>query len=129
VSLTASDHILGIPVGSTAPAFLTVLAVHVTAGLTAVVSGAGAALTPKGPGRHARFGRVYYRAIVVVFATATVLTAMRWQQNWYLLAIGVAAFTAGTVGYLARRRHWPGAATGPATEPTSPAWACRTSHC
>jgi hypothetical protein len=33
---------------------------------------------------------------------------MRWRQDYRLLAIGVAAFTAATIGYLHRRRHWPG---------------------
>ena len=50
--LTAS-RILGDQVGSTAPVFLAVLAVHVTAGLTAVITGAAAALSPQGrPASH-----------------------------------------------------------------------------
>jgi len=70
-------------VGSTAPVFLAFLAVHVLAGLTAVITGAIAALVRKGGPRHIRAGRWYYRAITVVFAAAT-------------------------VGYLHRRRHRPG---------------------
>ena len=105
--LTAS-RILGAQVGSTAPAFLAFLAVHVIAGLTAVASGAIAALARKGSPRHIRAGRWYYRAITVVFATATILAAMRWRQDYYLFIIGAAAFTAATIGYQHRRRHWPG---------------------
>jgi hypothetical protein len=105
--LTAS-RILGDEVGSTAPAFLAVLAVHVIAGLAAVITGAIAALARKGSPRHIRAGRWYYRAITVVFATAAVLAAMRWARDWYLFILGAAAFTAATLGYLHRRRHRPG---------------------
>jgi hypothetical protein len=50
----------------------------------------------------------YYRAITVVFATATALAAMRWRQDYYLFLIGAVAFTAATIGYQHRRRHRPG---------------------
>jgi hypothetical protein len=90
-------RIFGDQVGSTAPVFLAFLAVHVLAGLVR-----------KGSPRHIRAGRWYYRAITVVFATATVLAALRWRQDYYLFVIGAVAFTAATVGYLHRRRHRPG---------------------
>ena len=106
--MLASGRILGDQVGSTAPVFLAFLAVHVLAGLTAVITGAIAALSRKGSPRHIRAGRWYYRAICTVFATAAALAAMRWAQDWYLLALGAAAFTAATIGYLHRRRHRPG---------------------
>jgi hypothetical protein len=105
--LTAA-RIFGDQVGSTAPVFLAFLAVHVLAGLTAVVTGAAAALVRKGTPRHIRAGRWYYRAITVVFATATVLAAMRWRQDYYLFLIGAVAFAAATIGYQHRRRHRPG---------------------
>jgi uncharacterized membrane protein HdeD (DUF308 family) len=103
--MPAAGQILGDHVGSTAPVFLAFLAVHVIAGLTAVATGAIAALTRKGSPRHIRAGRWYYRAITVVFATATILAAMRWHQDYYLLIIGAVAFTAATIGYQHRRRH------------------------
>ena len=103
-----ADHIAGTDVGSTAPVFLAFLAVHVAAGLTAVITGAAAALTRKGSPRHIRAGRWFYRAITVVFATATILAAMRWRQDYYLFLIGAVAFTAATIGYQHRRRHRPG---------------------
>jgi hypothetical protein len=105
--ITAS-RILGDHVGSTAPGFLAVLAVHVIAGLTAVVTGATAALARKGSPRHIRAGRWFYLAITAVFATATVLAIVRWSQDYYLFVIGAVAFTAATIGYLHRRRHRPG---------------------
>jgi hypothetical protein len=106
--MLASGRILGDQVGSTAPVFLAFLAIHVLAGLTAVITGAVAALSRKGSPRHIRAGRWYYGAIGAVFATATVLAAMRWRQDYHLFLIGAVAFTAATIGYLHRRRHRPG---------------------
>ena len=103
--MVTTARILGDQVGSTAPVFLAFLAVHVLAGLTAVITGAIAALVRKGSSRHIRVGRWYYRAITVVFATATALAAMRWRQDYYLFIIGAVAFTAATIGYQHRRRH------------------------
>jgi hypothetical protein len=106
--MVTAARILGNQVGSTAPVFLAFLAVHVLAGLTAVVTGAVAALVRKGSPRHIRAGRWYYLAITVVFVTATVLAALRWRQDYYLFIIGAVAFTAATIGYQHRRRHRPG---------------------
>ena len=106
--MLASGRVLGDQVGSTAPVFLAFLAVHVLAGLTAMITGAIAALSRKGSPRHVRAGRWYYRAICTVLATATALAAMRWRQDYYLFLIGAVAFTAATIGYLHRRRHRPG---------------------
>jgi len=106
--MVLAGRIFGDQVGSTTPVFLTFLAVHVLAGLTAVITGAIAALAGKGGARHIRAGRWYYRAITVVFTTATVLAVMRWRQDYYLFLIGAVALTAATIGYLHRRRHRPG---------------------
>ena len=106
--MVTAARILGDQVGSTAPVFLAFLAVHVLAGLTAVVTGAVAALVRKGSPRHIRAGRWYYLAITVVFVTATVLAALRWRQDYYLFIIGAVAFTAAPIGYQHRRRHRPG---------------------
>jgi hypothetical protein len=106
--MATAARIFGDQVGSTAPVFLAFLAVHVLAGLTAVVTGAIAALARKGSPRHVRAGRWYYRAITVVFATATILAALRWRQDYYLFIIGTVAFTAATLGYQHRRRQRPG---------------------
>ena len=106
--MVTASRILGDQVGSTAPAFLAFLALHVIAGLTAVLTGAIAALARKGSPRHIRAGRWFYRAITLLFATATVLSAMRWRQDYYLFILGAVAFTAATIGYQHRRRHRPG---------------------
>ena len=106
--MMTAARIVGDQVGSTAPLFLAFLAVHVLAGLTAVATGAVAALVRKGSPRHIRAGRWYYRAITVVFVTATILAALRWRQDYYLFIIGAVAFTAATIGYQHRRRNRPG---------------------
>jgi len=99
----------------TGPLFLSVLAVHVVAGLTAVITGALAATAPKRRGRHTRAGTVYYWAITVVFATATAMTALRPARDYYLFLLGALAFTLATAGRDYRRRpnarlwrRWPG---------------------
>jgi hypothetical protein len=93
---------------STTPVFLAFLAVHVLAGLTCAVTGAAAALTRKGSGRHRWFGGLYFRAVSVVFATALVLAGLRWPHDNYLAALGAVSFAGALIGYLSRRRHWPG---------------------
>ena len=106
--MVTASRILGDQVGSTEPVFLAFLAIHVIAALTAVITGAIAALTRKGSPRHTRAGRWFYRAITVVFGTAIALAVMRWRQDYHLVIIGVIAFIAATIGYQHRRRHRPG---------------------
>jgi hypothetical protein len=106
--MPTASRILGTEVGSTAPVFLAFLAIHVLAGVSAVASGAIAAIARKGSPQHIRAGRWYYRAITVVFITAAILAAMRWRQDYHLFILGAAAFAAATIGYQHRRRHRPG---------------------
>jgi hypothetical protein len=93
-----------IPPGSTT--FHLLLAVHIAAALTCVVTGAIAALSPKRPGRHPRLGTLYYRSLCVVVASAAWLAALRWPQDAYLLALGTLSLAAATLGRTARRRRW-----------------------
>jgi len=88
------------------PVFLAVLAVHVVAGITCVVTGIVAMLSRKGPGRHPRFGTAYYRALVVVFTTATVLSALRWAEDYHLFILGTLSFATATLGRTALRKRW-----------------------
>src|SRR6476659_3818608 len=67
--------------------FLTVLAVHVLAGVVCVVSGAVAALARKRPGRHPRAGTFYLGGLLVLLITAGVLAVVRWPHDVYLLLI------------------------------------------
>jgi hypothetical protein len=100
--------ILGLPIPDAGPVFTAALALHVAAGLTAVISGTLAATAKKQPGRHPRAGRIYLWAVGGVFATASVMASLRWRQDAHLFAIAVAAFSLGTYGYVARHRHRPG---------------------
>jgi hypothetical protein len=88
--------------------FAVALACHIAAGLTCVVTGLLATTAAKRPGRHTAAGSVYYWSLGVVFASAAVMASLRFAQDWHLLLIAVVAFTAGTLGYVARRRRWRG---------------------
>ncbi len=100
--------VLGIPIPSTSPVFLAVVAVHVLFGLVCVVAGAIAMLSPKRRGRHPASGTVYYWALVAVFVTAGGLSVVRWAETYHLFILAVLAFLAATLGRAARRRRWLG---------------------
>ena len=65
--------VLGIPIPSSSPVFLSIVAVHVAAGLTCTVAGIVAMLAPKRSGRHPSAGTVYYWSLVVVFLSMAAL--------------------------------------------------------
>lgn len=100
--------IAGIEIPSTDPVFLSIVAIHIPLGVLCVVTGAIAMLSAKGPGRHPRFGTIYYWLVAAIFASATVLSTMRWAQNYHLFVLGLLAFGAAHFGRAARRRRWPG---------------------
>jgi hypothetical protein len=100
--------ILGLQLPKMGPAFYLILAVHVPAGLAAVVFGAIAALSRKGSRRHVRAGLLYFRALLVVVLTAAILAAMRWREDFHLLLIGLVSLIAACRGHLSRQRHRPG---------------------
>lgn len=102
--------VAGIPIPSTSPVFLSVLTVHVGAGLICVVAGALAMLSAKRPGRHPLVGTIYVCGLAVVFGSMAILSAMRWSQDRELFALGAAAFGSAVVGRAAaraRRTGWP----------------------
>jgi peptidoglycan/LPS O-acetylase OafA/YrhL len=100
--------VLGIPIPSSSPLFLAIVAVHVVAGIVCTVSGIVAMSTPKRAGRHPSAGTVYYWGLVVVFLTMAALSILRWPENTHLLALGILSFAGGVVGRMAQRRRWPG---------------------
>jgi uncharacterized membrane protein len=100
--------VLGLKLPKMEPAFYVVLALHVPAGLVAVVSGAVAALSRKGSRLHMGAGLLYFRVLGVVFLTACILTAMRVREDFHLLLIGLVSFIASCHGHLSPRRHAPG---------------------
>lgn len=100
--------VVGIPIPSSSPVFLALVGVHVAAGIVCVISGAVAMLAPKRPGRHPLAGSVYYWGLVIVFATMTALSIMRWPADLDLMLLGILSFSAALVGRRARRRLKPG---------------------
>lgn len=98
--------VLGIPIPSSSPVFLSIVAVHVAAGLVSTVAGIGAMLTPKRAGRHPSAGAVYYWSLVVVSLTMAALSILRWPHNTHLFVLGILSFSAGAIGRMARRRLW-----------------------
>src|ERR1700731_5352266 len=106
--VSSGTQVLGDTLPSSDPVFLGFLGFHVVAGLTAVVSGAGAALIRrKGRGLHTRFGDVYFAALCIVFVTAVGMGVLRWAQDYRLVLIGSVAAALGSVGFLARKRARP----------------------
>jgi len=99
--------IAGIPLPSDASFFLAFIAVHLAAGLTAVIAGAFAMLNRKRPGRHTQAGTVYYWALAAVFVTMSVLAFSRWSEDYHLFILGLLSFVAATIGRTARQKLWP----------------------
>lgn len=100
--------VLGIPIPSSSPVFLSVIAVHVVAGIVCVVAGIVAMFAAKRPGRHPHSGTVYYWSLSVVFLSMTALSVIRWPEDNHLLALGLLSFGAGALGRAARRRQEQG---------------------
>ncbi|HKE96921.1 MAG TPA: hypothetical protein VKB34_21620 [Povalibacter sp.] len=103
-----STRLGGLEIPSVDPIFLTIVAIHVVIGLTAVVSGAMAMLSVKEPGRHPSAGRVYFWSLAALAVTATALAAARWAEDYHLFILGALALFAAFFGRKARRQRWPG---------------------
>jgi hypothetical protein len=99
-------NVAGVRVPSSSPVFLGLLGIHILCGLACVISGALAMLSDKRPGRHPRFGTIYYWCLAVVSVTATALSAMRWTEDYYLFILGTLSLLSATIGRTARRGHW-----------------------
>jgi lysylphosphatidylglycerol synthetase-like protein (DUF2156 family) len=100
--------IAGLVIPSTSPVFLAGVGVHVAAGLTCVIAGAGAMLSNKRRGRHSTLGSVYYWALAVVVGTAVMLAAVRWTEDRVLATLAILAFATATFGRESLRRGWFG---------------------
>jgi uncharacterized membrane protein len=86
---------------------IVLLAIHLPAGVMAVISGAGAMLAQKGETTHRRLGRIYLGALAVLCLSGAGLVATRWPHFPHLLALGLAAAALASTGYAARRRPTP----------------------
>jgi hypothetical protein len=100
--------VLGIPIPSSSRIFLSIVAVHVAAGLVCVGAGAVAMLSRKQAGRHPKAGTIYYWSLVAVFLSMTALSIMRWPADTHLFVLGILSFGAAVIGRAARRARWYG---------------------
>ena len=100
------ERVTGFELPSDSPLFLGVLSVHVLLGLACVVLGVVAMLSGKRRGNHPKFGTIYYWSLAALFATSTILAAMRWAEDYHLFILGALSFSSATVGRMARRRLW-----------------------
>ena len=100
--MTFNIEIFGLPIPDAGPIFAAALVIHILSGLTAVIAGALAATARKRAGRHPRAGRVYLWALGGIFATATIMAAIRWHEDAHLFAIATAGGTLATTGRLMR---------------------------
>jgi hypothetical protein len=100
--------VLGIPIPSSSPVFLSIVAVHVAAAIVCVAAGVVAMLAAKRAGRHPIAGSVYYWSLLVVSLSMTVLSIIRLPEDIHLLILGVLSFGAAFVGRAARRLQKPG---------------------
>jgi hypothetical protein len=99
--------ISGLPLPSDSPFFLSVLAIHVPAGLLCVIAGMVAMLSRKQRGPIRWAGTIYYWGLAVVSVTMAALAISQWSADWDLFVLGVLSFLAATIGRMARRRQWP----------------------
>jgi uncharacterized membrane protein len=100
--------VAGIPIPSTSPIFLAIVAVHVLFGLACTVAGVIAMLSRKRRGRHSDFGTIYYWCLAAVFVTATALSAARLAEDYHLFILGTLALMAAHWARGAARRCEPG---------------------
>jgi len=96
----------GIAVPCDSSIFLAILAIHIPSGIVCVLAGLVALLSKKQPGRHPKFGTIYYWSLSVVFVSASILAALRWAEDHHLFILGTLSFTAATFGRIAHRRRW-----------------------
>lgn len=104
---TASTLVVaGLPIPSTSPVFLSVLAAHFAVALGSVITGVVAMLSRKGRGRHSNFGTIYFWGLAAVAGSAAGLAVMRWAEDRILFVLGAMAFGAALFGRTALRRRW-----------------------
>src|SRR5262245_28063723 len=78
-----STTIGGFTIPSSDTVFLGIVTIHITLGLCAVATGLAAMLSEKRPGRHPRFGTLYFWFLAGLFVSATVLSVMRWAHAYH----------------------------------------------
>ena len=77
------------------------LAVHIVAGFTALITALVAAVTPKGARGHVYAGRVFVLGMAVIFLTALPMTLLK--PNLFLLLVAIFSFYLALTGWLRAR--------------------------
>ncbi len=85
-----------------------ILAIHIGAGITALILGPIAMRARKRPGLHTRAGEAYHWVILAVCLVAALLAVLDWRRLWWFLPIAVGSYAFAFVGYLAAKRRWRG---------------------
>ena len=98
----------GIAVPCDSSIFLAILAIHIPSGIVCVLAGLVALLSKKQPGRHPKFGTIYYWSLSVVFVSASILAALRGTEDYHLFILGTLSFAAASFGHMAHRQRWHG---------------------
>jgi hypothetical protein len=101
-------NLFGIEVPSTDPLFLGIVGAHILVGIAAVIFGAVAIFSKKRRGRHSRFGTYYYWSVVAVVVTAAAATAIRFEENLDVMALGLLCLVSTMLGRTALQRRWRG---------------------
>jgi hypothetical protein len=91
--------VAGIEIPSIDPVFLAVV--------LGCAIGAIAMLSHKRRGRHSKFGTIYFWCLLMLFASATFLSLMSWDENYHLLILGAMSFACAWGGRTALRQRWP----------------------
>src|SRR5437016_3790081 len=81
--------------------------VHIMSGLTALLLGTAAIVTPKKRGSHTSLGEAYFAFIHVIAATAIVMGVLHWQESWYLIPIAAVSYGYAWRGVRAMRMRGP----------------------
>lgn len=96
----------GFEIPSDSPLFLTILSIHILAGLICVVAGVVAMLAKKQRGRHSKSGSIYYWSLWVVFITASIIAVARWKEDYHLFVLGLVSFISAFIGRKALIEKW-----------------------
>src|SRR5882762_8682043 len=99
-------NVQGFEIPYDSPLFLTILAIHILAGLTCTIVGLGAMLAKKKIGAHSKSGSIYYWSLLVVFITATAIAVARWQEDYNLFILGLISFASAFVGRMSIKNKW-----------------------
>ncbi len=84
------------------------LVAHIAAGSAGLVLGPVAMRAGKRRGLHTRAGEIYHWVVLVVAASAIVLSALDWSEIWWFTPIALFSYAFALTGYLAAKRRRPG---------------------